>query len=245
MRLIIPSELGGGGSHKAEYYLLISASMQYGDPALSLIIQASTSIGTSPMLLAYKKDVPRAIKEISEIKGLEDNLKRWSETCKELDRLVKIPDPAAIKSKFKPLGEEVKGLAKKNSVFKSYCGGFLYDLHKAGQAGMSFQLDLMGDLLLKAARKLDSFIPRIDELSENFDLRKGGVGFFLSMIASGQTSAFALTEPSAGSDTARVATRAELKEVEVTLENSAHVFDIDGEKKGHRIFFVNRADANI
>ena len=124
MRLIIPSELGGGGSHKAEYYLLISASMQYGDPALSLIIQASTSIGTSPMLLAYKKDVPRAIKEISEIKGLEDNLKRWSETCKELDRLVKIPDPAAIKSKFKPLGEEVKGLAKKNSVFKSYCGGF-------------------------------------------------------------------------------------------------------------------------
>ena len=96
---------------------------------------------------------------------------------------------------------------------------------------MSFQLDLMGELLLKAAKKLDSFIPRIDELSENFDLRKGGVGFFLSMIASGQTSAFALTEPSAGSDTARVATRAELKEVEATLENSAHVFDIDGEKK--------------
>ena len=231
MRLIIPSELGGGGSHKAEYYLLISASMQYGDPALSLIIQASTSIGTSPMLLAYKKDVPRAIKEIAEIQGLKEDLKQWSESCKELDRLVKIPDPTAIKGIFKPLGDEVKALAKKNSVFKSYCGGFLYDLHKAGQAGMSFQLELMGELLLKASGKLEKFLTRVDELSKNFSLRKEGVGFFLSMIASGQTSAFALTEPSAGSDTARVATRAELKEVEIKTENGVHSFEIDGENK--------------
>ena len=53
MRLIIPSELGGGGSH-VEYYL-ISASMQYGDPALSLIIQASTSIGTILCFLPIRK----------------------------------------------------------------------------------------------------------------------------------------------------------------------------------------------
>ena len=47
----------------------------------------------------------------------------------------------------------------------------------------------------------------------------------MSLIASGQTSAFALTEPSAGSDTARVATRASLKELELSRNNcGAYVF---------------------
>ncbi|MCM8537836.1 MAG: acyl-CoA dehydrogenase family protein [Lentisphaeraceae bacterium] len=231
MKLIIPSELGGGGTHKAEYYLLISASMQYGDPALSLIIQASTSIGTSPMLLAWKKDIPRAMKETTQLIEEKNNLKQWVEDCKELKELVAIPDPKAIKLKFKDMGDGVKALAKTNSVFKSYCGGFLYDLHKAGQAGISFQLEDMGNLLQSAGHKLEGFIPKIDELAENFKLRKNGVGFFLSLIASGQTSAFALTEPSAGSDTARVATRAEIKEVEVTLTDNLHTFTIDGEQK--------------
>ena len=226
MKLIIPSELGGGGCHKSIYYLLISASMQYGDPALSLIIQASTSIGTSPMLLAWKKDIPKAIKDVEGIESEKKNLSRWVDTCRELVKTLENPDPKTIKVLFKSLGDEVKALAGKNSVFKSQCAGFLYGLHKAGQAGMSFQLDLMGSELEKAAKKLEDFIPTIDSMAAEFKARKNGVGFFLSLITSGQTSAFALTEPSAGSDTARVATRASVKEVELKREsNGSYVFE--------------------
>jgi len=228
MKIIIPSELGGGGHHKSIYYLLISASMQYGDPALSLIIQASTSIGTSPMLLAWKKDIPKAIKDVEGIESEKKNLNRWVEICGEIVKTLENPDPKTIKVLFKSLGDEVKSLAGKNSVFKSQCSGFLYGLHKAGQAGMSFQLDVMGEELEKAAEKLKQFIPTIDSMANEFKARKKGVGFFLSLIASGQTSAFALTEPSAGSDTARVATRASVKEVEISREsNGSYTFKND------------------
>ena len=98
---------------------------------------------------------------------------------------------------------------------------------------MSFQLDLMAKELQKAADKLTEFIPTIDQMAVEFKARKRGVGFFLSLIASGQTSAFALTEPSAGSDTARVATRASIKEVELTREeNGSYTFKKeDGETR--------------
>ena len=228
MKLIIPAELGGGGNHKSIYYLLISASMQYGDPALSLIIQASTSIGTSPMLLAWKKDIPKAIKDVEGIESEKKRLTRWVATCREIVKTLENPDPKTIKVLFKSIGDEVKTLAGKNSVFKSQCSGFLYALHKAGQAGMSFQLDVMAAELERAAKKLEAFIPTVDSMADEFKARKKGVGFFLSMIASGQTSAFALTEPSAGSDTARVATRASIKELELNREqNGSYTFKKD------------------
>ncbi|MCM8526627.1 MAG: FAD-binding protein, partial [Lentisphaeraceae bacterium] len=233
MRLIIPKELGGEGCHKSIYYLLISASMQYGDPALSLIIQASTSIGTSPMLLAWKKDIPKAIKDAENLNKEKGKMEGWVYTCGELIKTLENPDPATIKKLFQSMGDQVKALAGKNSVFKSQCTSFLYGLHKAGQAGMSFQLDVMGAELKKAADKLSEFIPTIDAMEAEFKSRKKGVGFFLSMIASGQTSAFALTEPSAGSDTARVATRATVKQVDLTRDqNGSYSFNKeDGETR--------------
>ena len=233
MKLIIPKELGGGGCHKSIYYLLISASMQYGDPALSLIIQASTSIGTSPMLLAWKKDIPKAVKDVESLTKEKKRLENWIFVCGELVKTLENPDPKLIKKLFQSMADEVKALAGKNSVFKSQCSKFLYGLHKAGQAGMSFQLDIMGNELTKAADFLKNFLPEIEKMSEEFKARKAGVGFFLSLIASGQTSAFALTEPSAGSDTARVATRATLKEVELTRQdNGSYIFkNHDGEDR--------------
>ena len=113
MKLIIPSELGGGGCHKSIYYLLISASMQYGDPALSLIIQASTSIGTSPMLLAWKKDIPKAIKDVEGIESEKKQLNNWIAVCGELIKTLENPDPKTIKVLFQSLGDEVKALAGK------------------------------------------------------------------------------------------------------------------------------------
>jgi alkylation response protein AidB-like acyl-CoA dehydrogenase len=107
MRLIIPKELGGGGKPKAEYYQLISASMQYGDPALSLIIQASTSIGTTPMLLAWKKDLPRALADAEALQESTEKLDSWPQKCLQLAEMLETPDPALIRKNFTALGDEV------------------------------------------------------------------------------------------------------------------------------------------
>src|SRR5262249_32853544 len=59
---------------------------------------------------------------------------------------------------------------------------------------------------------------RAAELHAELGRRREAYDLFLRWVASGQISAFALTEPSAGSGTARVATRARLHSVPVEVE---------------------------
>jgi electron transfer flavoprotein-quinone oxidoreductase len=125
-RMPIPTEQGGEGRSKVAYYLLTTNTNRIADVCLSLTIQVNSSLGTTPVLLARNKDLPRAQKEAS-------------------------ASPANYPPDF---GEE------------------------------------------------------LSRRREAYDL-------FLRWVASGQISGFALTEPSAGSDTARVATRAHLRSVPV------------------------------
>src|SRR5262249_28165550 len=60
-----------------------------------------------------------------------------------------------------------------------------------------------------------SFCRRASEMQSELDRRQMTCAQALQWIASGQISGFALTEPSAGSDTARVATRAKRRSVAV------------------------------
>ncbi|HSG05610.1 MAG TPA: hypothetical protein VLB09_04340, partial [Nitrospiria bacterium] len=48
---VIPSKYDGGDWWKAEYYILTTAAGHFGDAGLLLVIMASTSIGTTPVLL--------------------------------------------------------------------------------------------------------------------------------------------------------------------------------------------------
>jgi len=123
-RMPIPKELGGEGRSKADYYLLTVNTHRLADAAISLTIQVNSSLGTTPVLLARDKDLPRA------------------------------------------------------------------------------QKDLAAD----------------NDLKEELGRRREAADLFLRWVASGQISAFALTEPAAGSDTARVATRARLRQVPVEVE---------------------------
>src|SRR5689334_16879661 len=59
---------------------------------------------------------------------------------------------------------------------------------------------------------------RAGEMLDELGRRLEACALYLRWIASGQIAAFALTEPSAGSDTARVATRARLCSVPVDVE---------------------------
>jgi electron transfer flavoprotein-quinone oxidoreductase len=124
-RMPIPKELGGAGSSKLAYYLLTTNTNRIADVCLSLTIQVNSSLGTTPVLLARGKDLPKA--------------------------------EAAAKEKG----------------------------------------------------------ARATELVDELGRRREAADLFLRWVAAGQISGFALTEPSAGSDTARVATRARLRSVTV------------------------------
>jgi alkylation response protein AidB-like acyl-CoA dehydrogenase/flavin-dependent dehydrogenase/ferredoxin-like protein FixX len=118
-RMPIAKDFGGEGRSKADYYLLVVNSHRLADAAISLTIQVNSSLGSTPVLVAREKELPKA---------------------------------------------------------------------KKGASG-----------------------ERADELAR----REEAADLFCRWVASGQISAFALTEPSAGSDTARVATRARLRQVSV------------------------------
>src|SRR5262249_37630690 len=65
-RMPIPKELGGEGRRKVEYALLTSNAQRLADVAVSLTIQANTTIATTPILLARDKDLPKARKELGQ-----------------------------------------------------------------------------------------------------------------------------------------------------------------------------------
>ena len=68
-RMTIPPELGGEGRQKIDYYLLITNAQRLADVAISLTIQVNTSIGTTPVLLARDKDLPKAQKDLGPFVG--------------------------------------------------------------------------------------------------------------------------------------------------------------------------------
>src|SRR5205807_747452 len=69
LRMPIPRELGGEGRPKVDYYLVTTNAQRLADVAVSLTIQANTSIGTTPILLARDTDLPKARKDIDGFLG--------------------------------------------------------------------------------------------------------------------------------------------------------------------------------
>src|SRR5437868_11831589 len=86
----IPRDLGGEGRSKADYYLVTTNAQRLVDVAISLTIQANTSIGTSPVLLARDKDLPKAQKDLAPFVG---DTALQVEVRQQLEELVKLLDP--------------------------------------------------------------------------------------------------------------------------------------------------------
>src|SRR5439155_803878 len=90
---------------------------------------------------------------------------------------------------------------------------------EAGGAGLAFDLTAMRTRLEEALAAWRDGCGRAAEMLDELGRRRQACDLFLRWVAAGQISAFALTEPSAGSDTARVATRAKLRSVPVERES--------------------------
>jgi alkylation response protein AidB-like acyl-CoA dehydrogenase/flavin-dependent dehydrogenase/electron transfer flavoprotein alpha subunit/ferredoxin-like protein FixX len=205
----VPRELGGEGRPKIDYYLLTTNSQRIADVSISLSIQANTSIGTTPVLLARDKDLPRAIEEVDSIAG-KSNLHRLITTA--LDSTV---------MHVRETGHAGQSWAETK--------GYLADPRLSAGGVKSLLADfraiwskIKGDSddparWQAAAEAWRAVGQRALELKSELELRQKACDLFLSWVACGQISAFALTEPGAGSDTARVATRAIRRSVPLRL----------------------------
>lgn len=214
-RMPIPRELGGEGRSKVDYYLLTTNAQRLADVGISLAIQANTSIGTSPVLIARDKDLPKAQKDL---KAFVDDPGLPGEITRKLEEIVKYLDSADARRAEQGYRELHKQLEEKvfsKTATKVLVHRFSELWTEAGRAGLAFDLPGMRGKLVEAKAAWADACSRGADLLAELGRRREASDLFLRWVSAGQISAFALTEPSAGSDTARVATRARLKSVPV------------------------------
>jgi alkylation response protein AidB-like acyl-CoA dehydrogenase len=240
-RFPIPRGLGGEGASKADYYLLTVATHRLADVAVSLTIQVNSSLGTTPVLLARDKDLPRAQRDLGPFVGevalqaeVRERLQKVLGKCAAGDAAAAAGEAAELKARL-----EQPALA--SAVLRGLSGGFAKAWGQALRIVEARDMVAAGPALQKALDAWDRVLAAAAELHEEIGRRREACDLFLRWVASGQISAFALTEPSAGSDTARVATRAKLRSVLVTpLPDGSCSFLPEAGKEERRVLDARR-----
>ncbi|HEV3079406.1 MAG TPA: acyl-CoA dehydrogenase family protein, partial [Gemmataceae bacterium] len=203
---------------KVDYYLVTTNAQRLADFAVSLTIQANTSIGTTPILLARDKDLPRAKKELSgfiENQPLQQDIQ--NRLLKLLARL-----PAAnferLRRILEPLHKQLQETILGQPALRVLLQRFARAWEQAVAGMQRFDWPAAQERLKEAAAQWKEACEMAPQMLGELARRSVACDLFLRWIAAGRISAFALTEPSAGSDTARVATRAVLRSAAVERE---------------------------
>ncbi|MHB8550076.1 MAG: acyl-CoA dehydrogenase family protein [Acidiferrobacterales bacterium] len=216
---IVPDALGGKGWSKAQYSVLTNLCMGEKDTATGLLIMASTSIGTMPVLLGSEKDLPRLRREIE---GCLADVSGWGVLEGGLEiliEMIKRPEPKALRSELDRLGGQMQRMFLfPGSTLKYLMRDFLELVHQTVQAAKARDLEIFGERLRQCRAALPGARTRLMDEQRAIDARQRAHSRFLQFLACGQISAFALTEPAAGSDTGGIQTRAVLREVEARAD---------------------------
>ncbi len=210
-RMPIPRHLGGEEALKAHYYIMCMLIGRFGDGALSLAIMANTSIGTTPALIGLYQDLPRARAELEKVREHPEVLGEIGQGIDRILAMLQRPDPAALTEAYRQVGELVTKRVVTSTVLKYIGGGFLQAFFAAGSSGKRRDLEDFEKNLQKARALLDGIVERIDARLLEYPRRERAHELFLRMISAGYISAFALTEPTAGSDSGGVKTFARLE----------------------------------
>ncbi len=218
-RVMIPQDLGCAGRPKIDYYLLITNAQKLADIAVSLTIQVNTSIGTTPVLLARGKDLPKAQKELGPFVGDTSLQEEVRKGVAALIATLERGDGRRAEAAYRDLHKRLEASVLGSAALKTLAHRFVDAWGEAGRVGKTFDLPAMQKRLEEARAAWQDACGRAEDLHRELARRREACDLFLKWVASGQISAFALTEPSAGSDTARVATRAVLRSVPVLQES--------------------------
>jgi electron transfer flavoprotein-quinone oxidoreductase len=214
-RRVIPRERGGLGASKASYYVACTRMMRHGDPTQAIIVMGSTSIGTTPILIGLDQDLAQARAALEGLLREPGPVRAILDRVREIRAAADTPAVRGLAPRMQELGGMVKSVLAREKALRTVFGGFLGRFQQAAVAGLARDLGGFRAGLDAAAAALEGFEERAREVLESIPHRERAHEFYLRLIASGRISAFALTEPSAGSDTARIRTRAELREVAV------------------------------
>jgi electron transfer flavoprotein-quinone oxidoreductase len=235
MRMYIPAEFGGQGLLKAHYYILCPLSMRYADPSYALTIMAHSSIGTTPILLGLNQDLPRAKEDLQQFLSDQSQIENLKSEIQRILRMLESPEALKVKKVFTALGEKVKTDIGKKPMLRAIASEFLTHFMDAGRAGLRTDLVAFKSELQQSLATLDTLRPRAEAVIAELDRRAEAHKLFLRLISAGQISAFALTEPNAGSDSGGVQTRAEPKKVEVLTDSDGVKYFLLGQDRKNLI----------
>ncbi len=204
---IVPRAQGGLGASKAEYAVLASLLMGRADTSAGLLVMASTSIGTMPVLLGLQKDIPRLAAALARLPDtVFDELRAQT---RRLAAQARRGRPWAIKRTLMALGAIIRArFLGRGSPLKYLAQGLREPWDALLGAGRQGDLTAIGAQTLRLAQAIDAMACDVAQERSRLTARAAAHERFLAFLAHGAISAFALTEPGAGSDTGAVATRA-------------------------------------
>jgi alkylation response protein AidB-like acyl-CoA dehydrogenase/electron transfer flavoprotein alpha subunit len=224
----IPKSEDGLGWRKAEYYILNSAAGNFGDAGINLLIMASTSIGTTPILLGLEDELPRVREELA---PLMQDANRLGEIGVRLEKLIRSfanPNPAWIRKEFETTMKLVDARIRHTRVVKYLAANFLRAFYGAGIAGQRGDFNGFISGLRRAAELFARLAPDVHAALEELPRRERCHRLFLRYLGHGGISAFALTEPTAGSDSGGVKTTAKLRSSKLTpLVDGRYAFRVE------------------
>jgi len=229
---IVPEAEGGLGWKKTDYALLNWQVMTEIDPSVCLLIMANTSIGTTPVLLGLHQEIPAAERELARA---DDDPTLLTEIADRLDRLIADlahPDPGKLTRDTTKLVALVDDRLRHTRVLKYLAGDFLMAFYGGAQAGRRRDLAGFASGLQAAQTHLAAVRERITSSLAEIELQKAAHRRYLQGLSCGRVAAFALTEPTAGSDSGGVATHA--LEVEYEVQRDARgvlYFEVGGQRR--------------
>ena len=121
----IPRTEDGLGWRKAEYYILNGAAGSFGDAGIDLLIMASTSIGTTPILLGLEEELPRVREELEPLARDEEKLGEIGTRLARIVRTLSSPNPAWIKKEYEGVMKLVDERIRRTRVVKYLYANFL------------------------------------------------------------------------------------------------------------------------
>jgi electron transfer flavoprotein-quinone oxidoreductase len=236
----IPQTENGLGWFKAEYYILNSAAGTFGDAAINLLIMASTSIGTTPILLGLENELPR-IRE--ELEPLLHDPQKLGEISTRLSRIIESfssPNPVWIRKEFEAIMKLVDARVRHTRVVRYLSANFLRAIYSAGIAGQRRDFTGFMSGLKHAAQLFEHVMPDVAAALAEVPRRERFHKLFLRNLGNGGVSAFALTEPTAGSDSGGVKTTARLSVVQLTsLADGRYAFHLDEADKNSVRYLID------
>src|SRR5262249_31042095 len=110
------------------------------DVAVSLTIQANTSIGTTPVLLARDKDLPKAQKDLGPFVGDTSLQHEIQDGLQKLLTVLDRADPQKIEPAYRALHQRLSETVFARTVLKTLAHHFVESWQQAGRAGLEFDL---------------------------------------------------------------------------------------------------------